>query len=153
MRLVALAVLFLLIPARAVFAAGDGKGEATVQWVRLTHAGFFDLYDEHPEGFTLRFIDGEGRELAMEFHAPDGTVYLDDTALLFRGQGEISYAEGERFCYAYAPDYAEEFCWSYFRSERGYREESDDGTTIDFFEVLPGNIFVERWGSDWRSRF
>ena len=66
--------------------------------------------------------------------------------------GEISYGEGEQFCYRYLGD-TSPFCWHYFVSAQGYREESVDGQIVDFFDIEPGNTFEQFWGRNWRSRF
>ena len=141
------------------WAAGQGGDGATaVQWVRLSHADFRDLFETHPQGFTLRFYDDSGFELAREFHAPDDRVFLDDYVTGEQSSGRLVYGAEEQFCYGYGYGYGQEtdfdlFCWNYFVSPQGYREESADGDIVDFFEIEPGNSFERFWGADWLTRF
>lgn len=135
----------------SVWAAGQ-EDVSEQQWVRMTHAAFRALFLTHTDGFTLRFFDDAGVEIAREFHAPDDSVYLDDYLSQIRSVGSIMYGEGEQFCYRY-DDQDGLFCWNYFRSAQGYMEESADGDVLDFFEIEPGNSFANLWGADWSSRF
>jgi len=32
-------------------------------------------------------------------------------------------------------------------------EESTTSDEVDFFQIIPGNLFEEDWGSNWAQRF
>jgi len=149
---IATGVLALGLVAWRAQAAGQGDDGAGDPWVRMTHEEFLALFEEHPEGFTLYFFDASEEGIAREFHASDQSVFLDDYWSGALSVGTIDYAPGQQFCYDYSTEVLPA-CWHYFRSSRGYREESVDTDTADFFQVEPGNTFARQWGEDWRGRF
>ena len=133
--------------------SGTGKGEGSgVQWLRMTHADFQEFLHENPQGVTLVFSAADGTPLGREFHAPDLSVFLEYGSDNERIRGQLSYAPGNQFCYRY-PAYLDEFCWIYFQSEQGFMEESTTSDETDFFQIIPGNLFEQDWGSNWAQRF
>ena len=152
MLLLLLLLLLLPLPLPAL-ASGTGEGTGDgVQWLRMTHSDFLAILDANPEGFTLVFTDAEGQWLGREYHSPDLRVYLEFGSDRERITGQLALAEGDQFCYRY-PSYSQEFCWLYFQSEQGFMEESTTTDEVDFFAVVPGNVFVEDFGTRWSQRF
>lgn len=152
---VALAVLFSLLTPFAAQGAYDQQEykAAEVIWYPVSHAEFRGLFHRHSEGFTVRFFDMLGEDIAREFHDPSGAVYLEEYTFGTHNFGTIDYVADNLFCYTYAMEKDLPSCWRMYQSEEGFRVVSDDSLITDYFEIEPGNAFAEQWGEGWKDSF